>query len=203
MRRMAFVLALVLGGSSFLACQDDPERPPAAGDLPQAPPLGGGAGGGGGGGGGGTGDGGVPLDGGGDGGTCTALASDGVVVDQNGVVGDAPTGSGGAIQDGTYELTAATVYVGAAGTPGPTGQQIQGALRIAGAAFERVQRQGTAGATPEEVRSSGTLSANGTTLTLRTSCPLAAQDQATYSVVANTLVVTSLVTRESYTFTLR
>jgi hypothetical protein len=67
----------------------------------------------------------------------------------------------------------------------------------------RAHRQGAVGATLQETRTSGTLAANGTTLTFTTSCPLVAQDQTTYSVVSNTLVVTSLVTRESWTYTLR
>lgn len=200
MRRLLASLLVVSALGCFAACKEDPERPPAAGDLPQAPPLGGGAGGGGGGGEGGA-DSGIPD--GGDAGACNDLSNEGVVVDQNGIVGDAPTGTGGMIQDGTYELTVANVYVGGSGTPGPTGQQVQGALRITGTQFVRAHRQGAVGTTLQEQRTSGTLATNGSTLTFTTSCPIASQDQTTYSVVSNTLVVTSLVTRDSWTYTLR
>lgn len=198
MRRFVSSLLVASALLTFAACKEDPQRPPAAGDLPQAPPMGGGAGGGGG-------EGGVDAgdDDAGDAGACTVLPNEGVIVDQNGIVGDAPTGSGGTIQEGTYELTAANVYVGAAGIPGPTGQVVQGALRITGTQFERAQRQGQSGTTLQESRTTGTFSANGTTLTFTATCPLNAQDQTTYSVVSNTLVITSLVTRESWTFTLR
>jgi hypothetical protein len=105
MRRLLTSLLVVSVLGCFAACKEDPERPPATGDLPRAPPMGGGAGGGG------TGEGGADggLGDGGDAGACNDLTNQGVVVDQNGVVGDAPTGSGGTIQDGTYELTLATV----------------------------------------------------------------------------------------------
>lgn len=199
MRRLATSLLVVSALLTFAACKEDPHRPPAAGDLPQAPPIGGGAGGGG------TGEGGADAgeDDAGDAGACNDLPNEGVVVDQAGIVGDAPTGTGGIIQDGTYELTAANVYVGAAGTPGLTGQQVQGALRITGTQFVRAHRQGPTGQTLQEQRTSGTISPNGSTLTFTLSCPFNSQDQTTYSVVSNTLVVTSLVTRESWTFTLR
>lgn len=200
MRRFASSLLVASALLSFAACKEDPHRPPPAGELPQAPPLSGGAGGGA------SGEGGVDAGesaDGGDAGACNDLSNEGVVVDQNGVVGDAPTGTGGTIQDGTYELTLASIYVGAAGTPGPTGQQVQGALRITGNQFVRAHRQGATGGTPQEQRTSGTLVTNGSTLTLTTSCPFVSQDQTTYSVVSNTLVVTSLVTRESWTYTLR
>lgn len=199
MRRLATSLLVASALMTSIGCKEDPHRPPAAGDLPQAPPISAGGGGG-------TREGGVDGgadEDGGDAGPCNDLPNEGVVVDQNGIVGDAPTGSGGIIQDGTYELTAANVYVGLGGTPGPTGQQVQGALRITGTQFVRAHRQGPTGQALQEQRTSGTLAPNGTTLTFTTSCPIAAQDQTTYSVVSNTLVITSLVTRESWTFTLR
>jgi hypothetical protein len=192
------LVALALAAS--VACQEDEPRPPPAGDLPQAPPLGVGAGGGGGGGGeGGAGG----ADGGLDAGACTDLSNEGIVVDQNGVIGDPPTGVGGAVAEGTYELTAASIYVGAGGTPGPTGIQIQGALRLQGGTFVRVHERALQGQPPQEARTSGSFASGGTTFSLATDCPSVAADDLSYSVVANTLVLTSLVTRESYTFTLR
>lgn len=140
MRRFVSSLLVASALLTFAACKEDPQRPPAAGDLPQAPPMGGGAGGGGG-------EGGVDAgdDDAGDAGACTVLPNEGVIVDQNGIVGDAPTGSGGTIQEGTYELTAANVYVGAAGIPGPTGQVVQARCGSPGRSSSARSGRGRAG----------------------------------------------------------
>src|SRR5690606_39693 len=143
-----FVFAVTL---SAAACKDDPERPPAASDTGQA--TGGGSGGGGGGPGG---DGGGSSSGGEGGGgdsgaACNALVNDANVIDQNGIVGDPLTGTGGTIADGTYELTTAEVYVGGGGVPGPTGVTYRGVLRITGGQIERVTAvQANQGAAPVE-----------------------------------------------------
>ena len=205
MRRIVASLVFASALVTLTACKEETERPPPAGDLPRAPPIGGGAGGGG------TGtssEGGTAADAGGgdpsDGGTCTALPIQGAVVDQNAVTGDPPNGSGGTVADGTYDLTLATLYAGAAGTPGPTGLQFRGVLRLSGGTFERVHEEAITGQPPQEERTSGTFAAGGSTFSLSRDCPLpAAQDQLRYSAISNTLVLTSLVTKESFTFTLR
>jgi hypothetical protein len=202
MRRIVTALLVASALVASAACKQETERPPPAGDLSQAPPIGAGAGGGSGTGEGGTGDGGEG-DSGDAGGACTDLPLQGVVVDQNAVTGDPPNGSGGTVADGTYDLTLATLYVGAAGTPGPTGLEFRGVLRLSGGTFERVHEEALTGQPPQEERTSGTFAAGGTTFSLARSCPTPAQDQLSYSAISNTLVITSLLTRESFTFTLR
>lgn len=202
MRRVLFVLLFAASSLAF-SCKDDPDWPPPGGGTGEA--IGSSGSGGGGGDGGGRGEGGALDSGdGGDGGVCTDLANDGIVVDQNRIVGDPPTGTGGQIADGTYSLTQADVYVGAAGVPGPSGVTFQGAMRLTQGTLERVLRQqANQTATPTESRSTGPLTARGTTFTVVQSCPAQFQDQYTYSVLNNTLNITSLLTKESFTFTLR
>jgi hypothetical protein len=202
--RRTLLVASFLAASVVFACQEDEKRPPAVGDTGQ---FSSGGAGGGGGSSGSSGEGGV-VDGGEDSGdsgaACNALTNDGNVVDQNRVVGDPPTGTGGSITDGTYELTQAQVYVGAAGTPGPSGVTYRGVLRLTNGKLERVTAmQANQGATPIESRTFAELVAGGTTFTVTQSCPAPFQDQYTYSVLNNTLNITSLITKESFTFTLR
>lgn len=201
-RELAVVLFLV---ATVVApgCKDDDSRPPVANDIGNSP-TGGGGGGGGGAGDGGNGADSGGLDSGSDAGACNALPNDGNVVDQNRVVGEPPTGTGGTIADGTYELTGAEVYVGASGVPGPSGVTYQGVLRLANGKLERVTTMTPSqGATPIETRTFGDLVAGGTSFTVTQSCPAPFQDQFTYSVLNTTLNITSLITKESFTFTLR
>lgn len=196
------VLALFLAGSlSVYACKEDESRPAVAGDTGQY----GGGGVGGGSSSGGGGDGGGSVDAGVDSGAvCNTLTNDGNVVDQNRVVGDPQTGTGGTIPDGTYELTQAQVYVGASGTPGPSGVTYRGVLRLTSGKLERVtELTASQGATPIETRTFGDLVAGGSSFTVTQTCPAPFQDQYTYSVLNDTLNITSLITKESFTFTLR
>jgi hypothetical protein len=202
MRRSFAVLVFSAFAASVtaLACDDKESRPPAVNAV--GPPSTGVGGGGGGGGDGGGGEGGV--DSGNGAAACNILENGGNVVDQNRIVGEPPTGTGGTIVDGTYELTAADVYVGAGGVPGPSGVTYQGALALATGKLERVMlMQASQAATPIETRSLGDLIAGGTTFTVTQTCPAPFQDQYTYSVLNNTLNITSLITKESFTFTLR
>jgi hypothetical protein len=201
--RRRFCFALFLAGSlAVFACKEDEKRPPAASDIGQTTssgsPSGGGSSGS-------NGEGGA-VDSGdtGDAGSCNTLDNDGNVVDQNRIVGDPPTGTGGQIADGTWELTEAAIYVGASGTPGPSGVTYKGVLRLTLGKLERVTEQtANQGANPITTRTFGDLVAGGSTFTVTQSCPAPFQDQYTYSVLNNTLNITSLITKESFTFTLR
>lgn len=206
LRRTLAVFAFCsIASAATFACKGDPDRPPATGDTGEAPTTGPGGGGGNNGEGGAGDSGGGKLDAGdGAAAACNTLVDDGNVVDQNRVVTDPPTGTGGTIADGTYELTSADVYVSAGGTPGPSGVTFRGVLRLTSGKLERVtEMTPNQGATPVESRTFGDLTAGGTTFTVLQSCPVALQDQYTYSVQGNTLNITSLSTRESFTFTLR
>jgi hypothetical protein len=199
--RVAFALFLA-GSLAVFACKEDEPRPAAVDDTGRVGGTGGAGGGGGGGGEGGV----VDNDGGGDSSAapCNTLTNDGNVVDQNRVVGEPETGTGGTIPDGTYELTLAQVFVGQSGTPGPSGVTYRGVLRLTSGKLERVTEvQANQGATPIETRSVGDLVAGGSTFTVTQTCPAPFQDQYTYSVLNNTLNITSLITKESFTFTLR
>src|SRR5262245_27990911 len=74
----------------------------------------------------------------GDGGkrVCNALVNVAPQVTLVAEASDPPTALGGAIADGTYVLTSATVYTGAAGASGPTLQKIQMTIAVAGTHLE-------------------------------------------------------------------
>ena len=94
-----FVVTFCLAASVFAyACKDDPNRPAAATDTGQATSSGAAGGKGDGGG---AGDGGS-TDAGDAAAACNTLTNDGNVLDQNRIVGEPPTGTGGTIVDGTY-----------------------------------------------------------------------------------------------------
>jgi hypothetical protein len=202
MRRIAcFALCLSVSIATY-ACKDDDKKPPVSADNGNGGPstsTGGGTEGG-------AGDA-SSIDGGGDGAVaaCNSVTNDGDAVEQNRIVGDPPIGSGGTIAVGTYELTQADVYVGAGGTPGPSGVTYRGIL-VSGPNFkiERVtQITANQGATPVERRSVGDAEGIGPALTITESCPVVFKDPYSYSVVNNTLNITSTITKESFTYTLR
>lgn len=201
--RRSFCLSLFLVGSlAIFACQEDEKRPPAASDT-GGPNVG--SGGGSSNGEGGVTDSGGVVDSGSDAGTaCNDLVNTDIAVEQNRVVGDPPTGTGGSIADGTYDLTLAEVYVGASGTPGPSGVTYKGVLRLTNGKLERITAMTpNQGASPIVSTTYGDLVAGGSTFTVTQSCPVPFQDQYTYSVVSNKLNITSLITKESFTFTPR
>jgi hypothetical protein len=194
---MGFVAAIALAA----ACKEDEPRPPvAADDLPPQPGIGKGGGGG-------AADGGVQPEGGrdagdsGDAGTCTDLPNTGAAIDQTAVSGDPPAGTGGTISDGIYDLTDARVYQGISGVPGLTGASYQGTIRLTGQSYERVLVFKSSGGAIAESRVSGSFIPSGVNGTIALTCPIAAQEQITYSVVTNSLTVSNLVTKESFTFT--
>lgn len=176
------------------ACSDPPRRPPVERGGSGTSGIGGGSSS--------ALDGGAPDAGGdpGDAGACTDLEDAGAVIDENATNDDLPAGMGGAVEDGIYELVDARRYVGAGGTPGPTGSSFKGVLRITGAAFERVLRRERAGGAVIETRVSGTFTQSGTSGTIALTCPFPAQEQVTYTASGATLVLSDLGTLESFTF---
>jgi len=198
----SFVFALCLAVSVVTyACKKDDDKPPVSSDTGQGGPS---TSTGGGGGEGGAGDASTVDGGDGAAAACNDLTNDADVVDQNRIAGDPPIGTGGTIPDGTYELTRADVYVGAGGTPGPSGVTYRGVLRLTNGKLERVTEvTANQGATPVTQRSFGDVTAIAPAFTVLQSCPAAFQDQYSYSVVNNTFNITSTITHESFTFTIR
>lgn len=191
---VSLLIAIAACAALGVACSDEaPKRPPVLGEGPASPPVGGGGTGGG--------DGGVRDSGGdsGDAGSCTSLDNSGDQIDQSAVNDELPAGTGGTVLDGVYNLTEARVYLGAAGTPGPTGIKLKETIRITGTAYERVLGFTSSGGS-SEIRSSGSFTQTGTTGVIALTCPSQNQEQVTYTVGNNILTVSNIVTKESYVF---
>lgn len=186
----AFAFAALIGS----ACADDPRRPPVTNDA-----VGGNSGGA-------TVDAGAARDGAVDGdaaASCTELEATGSIIDQNAVNIDQNAGTGGVIADGTYDLTSASLHVGAAGLPGPTGSSYQGSIRFDGGSFERVIVFRSSAGASTETRTSGTFTTIGPSATLSATCPSAGQEQLSYSVATTSVTFANLATKESFIFTSR
>lgn len=198
LRRIA-VLVLASSLGLAVACEDEEPRPAPASDIPVQP--GGPPGGGGGGGEGGASD--AAAEGSEAGATCHALTVTGPVVDLFAVVSEPPAGAGGAVADGEYDLTEARIYGVAGG--GATDVTLQGALRVdsTSSTMDRVLVRQAAGV-PQESRVTLAYATSGANLTTSITCPAGGgQEQATYTATGTTLVITNVVTRESYVFTRR
>lgn len=197
-KTLAFVI-LAVAAIGLPGCSDDPQRPPPA-STGSFSGGGGGAGGGGGGSDGGTTDGG---DAGDSGLVCNTLANATVVVDRNGIVGDPPVSTGGAIAEGRYELTEYRIYVGAGGLGGPTGVTASSAILVASGKMEQVLTVG--GNTPTvERRVITSYNATASTLLRTNVCPpdgAAAQYQ--YTASDGSITITDTVSKEAFVFTKR
>lgn len=122
-------------------------------------------------------------------GACAQLANGASVVEEQ-FVGDAvPPAIGGAIQPGTYFLTAARIYTGAGGNAGPTGQQLQETMLAADSNYQDVSSTGVAdaGGLSPPVYTQGTYATAASTVTFSQTCPSAVEIKTTYSVVGGTL----------------
>jgi hypothetical protein len=191
MRRPLSLLAFALVmASAFAACSDDPKRPPHAADpsvQPGTPASGGGGGEAG------TRDSATPTQ---DGATlCHDRQLTGIEVQETGVAGDPPAGTGGTLAEGNYDLIEAQKFVGT-GTPGATGVTYRASIRITGQLLDRYVRQ--SGANDKIVR--GTFAQTGASITFNATCPTQSQEQLTYTVTSNNLTLTDVIARTSWTF---
>jgi hypothetical protein len=84
------------------------------------------------------------------------------------------------VGDGTYILTADTIYTGPGGSVGPTGVVNASALKIQGNTFEVVRNGQTF---------SGTFTTQSTTLTLNIQCPGATTTPAQFTATAGALKI--------------
>ena len=199
MRRFAIAVGLLaLSVGTLGACQGDPDRPPPGETKtfnPQAP------GGGGGGGGVTAPEGGANVDAGDAAASCGDLPLSGNSIDEIGVVGEAPAGTGGALTDGVYEITTATRYVGS-GVPGLTGTRWRGALRISGVTVERFTRAEPSSGSAVQSHDRGSITAVAANLSYTVLCPSGiGMQQFSYTVNGNSFTWTNLLTKESFVFT--
>jgi hypothetical protein len=200
MKEPLFLLAaLFCGALAGVACKDDPKRPPVESEGPAYPSgsVGGGSS---------RDAAALPVTDGGDpdAGECTDLENTGSVVDQTAVIDDTvPLGTGGTILDGTYNLTSAQIFEPTGSTPGPTNATYAGSLRITGSTFERVIVTATSTSTQAglENRVTGTIVPSGVNAKITLSCPIAVQEQVTYTVADESLTLSNLTTKESFVFT--
>lgn len=178
MRAGHFLRAVALAALAALAsegCQKKIDKPPEGdeGNNPTSNSAGGGSVNNP------VGDGGL-IDG--DAGVCTNLDIVAPLVDQDGLNGDF-TGSGGTINDGTYDIVEAHVYLGPSGVGGPTSTTYQGAFRLNGTSFEGAVITTAPGSPAAETTESGTLTPSGTdaTAVLVLTCPVTAAETISYS----------------------
>lgn len=189
-RSIFAVAATVLGLAA--ACSDDPpSRPPVTEDGTPSGSAGSGGGAPA-----------TPGDGGSsDAGACTDLAATGAQIAQQVTnIDGPPLGAGGTVVDGTYDVTDSTFYGGALALPGPSGASYQGSIRITGPKFERhLVFRNTAGAVIENVVRGTIATGDASVITL--DCPVAAQEQITYTATTTSLTIANLVTKEALGFT--
>lgn len=204
-RRSAFLVAAVLlqvGTVGLVGACADPEKKPA----PAMPGTNTGGGGGGGGGseGGAAEGGGSGIDAAEEAGVCNDLVNSGTLVDRTGVSGDPPVATGGTVVDGTYDLTAYSVYVGTSGTPGPTGITAKATIRIAAGKIEEIIEIGGTGKTTSVTTTSSVYSVTGATFAETELCPAGGGGrQLQFTANDPQLVLTDLTTKEAFTFAKR
>jgi hypothetical protein len=112
--------------------------------------------------------------------SCNDLVNAAPAVTIQQVVGDPPSPGGGAIVDGTYWLTGATIFTGASDPSGPSGTA-QTTIRITGTTMDVA----ASGSPPTRTL---TLTTSGTSITATDTCPDTDASQATYTATATSLV---------------
>lgn len=194
------VFASVAGAVVVLAaaCSNEIHRPPPAEDPETVQP--GRAGGGGQRGDGGI-DGGSVADAGADAlGPCNTLTITGVLVDQQAVAGSPPTGTGGAIADGLYDLTETTLFVGP-GAIGPTGKSFRETLAITGGTWQQARVTITS-AGQAQTQSTFTAAVSGSSVALSETCPTPSLAESfTYTVAGNQLRLISPSRQTEFVYT--
>ena len=187
----------VLAFGIVAGCSDPPQKPGTA-VVSGTPPVAAGGGGGAGDGGSSTGEAGA------DGGVCTDLANTGQIVDRTGVQGEPPTSTGGTVVDGTYDLSAYAVFVGAGGVSGPTGITAKASMRIGAGKVDEILELGGTGKTATTKITRSAFSASGSTFAETQLCPATgAGAQLQFTAQDTILTLTDLSTKEAFTFTKR
>lgn len=111
---------------------------------------------------------------------CSTLVNVAQPVDIVDQAGDPPAPTGGVLVDGTYVVTTAVRYTGAAGTTGPSGKKVQMTVRIKGqdaeSNFDNVPRRAR-------------IQVDGVNLRTTAVCPSSAIDDAPFSASGNGLTL--------------
>jgi hypothetical protein len=103
------------------------------------------------------------------------------VVSVEQVASDPPAAQGGTIEDGTYWMTAATVYTGPGGPTGETGT-MQTTILVSGGTIQVVTTRGPATRTVS-------ITTSGTYFTVTDSCPDTAVVQGSFTASGSTLTI--------------
>ncbi|HEX7478680.1 MAG TPA: hypothetical protein VF331_12800 [Polyangiales bacterium] len=107
---------------------------------------------------------------------CNAVVDDGPLVTMTAVASAAPSPVGGTIADGTYVLSAATLYTGPGGSTAASGGAFSGVFQIKGTTMLQV---GTVSG--KEERYVTTFTTSGTTLSTNDTCPVAKSETHSFS----------------------
>jgi hypothetical protein len=123
-----------------------------------------------------------------DAGSCNNQRKTGDVIPQLAISGAAPSGAGGTILEGVYDLTAAQRFVGA-GQPGETGRELAISFEIKGTAFHQVVTEEHDDGSATDTRLSATFTTSGSKLTLSITCPSVGEVVRDYTVEPNKLTL--------------
>lgn len=102
------------------------------------------------------------------------------------------------IQDGTYDLREARIYVGS--NPPPSGTSFQGSLRVTGTTIDIVSAITPVQGNVAKISQRGTGSVMGVNLTYAIACPSAQQKVFSYTAAGPTLTLNDLLTKESFVY---
>lgn len=94
---------------------------------------------------------------------CNMVANTAPTIGQQYAAGEPPAPTGGTIIDGTYFVTAATIFTADAGVTGPTGALIRQTNVIAGKTFEIASGS---------LSQTGSFTTNGTAIEIKINCPV-------------------------------
>ena len=111
--------------------------------------------------------------------TCNALVDDGPVVTPTAVAATAPTPAGGNLVDGTYDLTALTLYTGLGVSASPPSGTFSAVYQIAGNVAQQVGRLNGS-----EARYTSTFTISGTRFLSADTCPVPKQNSDSVSISA-------------------
>lgn len=132
---------------------------------------------------------------------CVVIDNAAAVVMEQSVATAEPAATGGTIPDGTYFVTAATIYAGPGGATGPTGTTYQFTSHVSGMTYDAIESI-TGG---KASVSSGTLVTSGTNVTVQQTCPATDAGPSTLNQFSSDGTTVTLYTSstpfQSFTFT--